>query len=515
MGSSSKSPEKSTLSSTATRIEWRQVVAESVDTKPSAKPSVSPVKEEPVEVRPVSPVTLKLTLSPRGQRRKGQVSSQVSARSEENSRIPVYVNSNGNWHSSVRLHLNGTPTEVRLCAMPTEPAPMPPGWKERKLKNGAMTTEDDCFSHTRSTTSGDAGTQTRKRPNEARPWDQASKDKSLSSTHSRTSSDDSKSSQETSTSSFEPDCLLKSVPHEPNSEFEKKLANVIRAIEPTGFQQEACRYVIQLLRKIALGHFSSDAYMATVSDPAFDGSCRVQPYGSFKQRTHIIGSDLDVVLLIPIGRNLDASRRRELYRQHLDSFARVLIMTGAFVFNQMIHAKVPVLKVWYRGIPLDITVASHNDCRTFHRDSIVAERTLMGPHYQSFIRLVKHWSKENGVNDAFNGYLNSTCWTFLCLCYLNLLGKKLETSALPYKALMEGFFHFLVALGEDTYAIDANSGSVALLNEPWCPDPLVIRDPLVDGANLACALQAHRWRQTVTLCQQCATASTEHMQYRN
>jgi len=279
---------------------------------------------------------------------------------------------------------------------------------------------------------------------------------------------------------------------------EARYEECVRRIEPSVGQQQVCGEILRILKRVAGNQFQSHRYRMSVPDPYFDGTTMVVPFGSYKQRTNIRGSDLDVVILVSCG--VPEYERRHVYYRHLDFFKSTL--PKEFTFQALIPAKVPVLKMWFKGIPLDIIIAAHEEYRQFKRDCFIEQFASKNKKFFGFLRLVKHWSKSAGVNDAFGGYLNSTCWTFLCVVFLKRVAKSIRApERINYDQLLYGFFAFVAGLGNGSYVVDPHDGKVTQDNWSFCPEALVIIDPFT-YKNLACALQIHRWRETIQKCQE-------------
>ncbi|CAJ1462317.1 unnamed protein product [Effrenium voratum] len=137
-------------------------------------------------------------------------------------------------------------------------------------------------------------------------------------------------------------------------------------------------------------------------------------FGSFAQGTALKTSDLDVHLSF----QQFAVRRKERLagngssRVSEDEFARSLLATSG--------ARVPVLRLSYKELPVDLTMGDAEDCGSV--DDAISSILAAGPRARQLVCLVKAFAKANGLVDAYNGYLNSVSWVFLCISFLQAEG---------------------------------------------------------------------------------------------
>eukprot|EP00397_Hematodinium_sp_SG-2012_P015884 GEMP01016186.1.p1 GENE.GEMP01016186.1~~GEMP01016186.1.p1 ORF type:complete len:747 (+),score=123.88 GEMP01016186.1:66-2306(+) len=281
---------------------------------------------------------------------------------------------------------------------------------------------------------------------------------------------------------------------------EVELVNIIRQIEPDEYQQNLYREAINDTRRLCVDIFDSTEYKAEMRklDRNYDGVYKVTPFGSYRQRTNIVGSDLDLVLVLHCG-----SSSRDCYLRHLEHLQGMVGRTQRFQFLSLIPAKVPVLKLMYHGrigqLPLDITIVKPSEQHSYSRDLIVAEHLKSFYQLQAFTRLVKHWAKLVRMNSAPDGSLNSASWVFLVLTYLKCMGLH-QANLFSFKDLLVGFFEFMCTLGDITApTINFLWGHVM---PTWHPIPdtcIVIIDPST-GLNCAQALTPQSWHYILALC---------------
>lgn len=287
---------------------------------------------------------------------------------------------------------------------------------------------------------------------------------------------------------------------------EQELDAMVRRIEPDNARQNLCRDAVNEIKLLSDQFFSTPKYVAKMQeeDSHYVGVFKVTPYGSYRQRTNIMESDLDLVIVLTCG-----ASSRDVYLSHLAHFRQKLLDGVPHLeFVSLIPAKIPVLKLVYRNhndtLDIDITMAKPCEHHFYRRDNIVLDSLFDHKRLTNFVRILKHWTKENRVNNAADGSLNSTSWVFLILTYLRHLGLA-HAESYYYKDLLVGFFSFVCSVGEISPAcVDVQHGRVSYA---WF-DPtasLVIQDPST-GHNCAAALSPQCWQYILALCRQAGNA---------
>ncbi|CAJ1335462.1 unnamed protein product [Effrenium voratum] len=176
---------------------------------------------------------------------------------------------------------------------------------------------------------------------------------------------------------------------------------------------ETCSECLAALRKECTAALSGPEFEMKPFD--WSPEPTLVAFGSFAQGTALKTSDLDVHLSF----QQFAVRRKERQVQYLRAIESSL--SGAFQVCSLIDtARVPVLRLSYKELPVDLTMGDAEDCGSV--DDAISSILAAGPRARQLVCLVKAFAKANGLVDAYNGYLNSVSWVFLCISFLQAEG---------------------------------------------------------------------------------------------
>ncbi|CAE7940231.1 unnamed protein product, partial [Symbiodinium necroappetens] len=134
-------------------------------------------------------------------------------------------------------------------------------------------------------------------------------------------------------------------------------------------------------------------------------------FGSTVQGTAIKTSDLDVRLSFEQF-EVRAKDRQVLYLTTLSK-----LHGTAFELDQLIAtASLPLLRLWYRQLQVDITMGLTDDLEV---DKVLA--TILdsaAPAVRNMVCMAKAFAKTNDLLNAYSGYLNAVSWVCLCIAFL-------------------------------------------------------------------------------------------------
>lgn len=166
------------------------------------------------------------------------------------------------------------------------------------------------------------------------------------------------------------------------------------------------------------------AAVVKAAQRAFGPTARVLPYGSLVQGTHIQGSDMDLCVHAPCWnqssclRQLDNSTQvlalKKLVRELPDSFHVVEMR-----FSK--HIRVPIVVLRFisskgQEVETDISMGiAFDGVQKGRLDKMIRRALMRVPQALPFIQLVKHWARSEGLNKAYEGFLNSLGWALLVL----------------------------------------------------------------------------------------------------
>lgn len=159
----------------------------------------------------------------------------------------------------------------------------------------------------------------------------------------------------------------------------------------------------------------------------FGATARVQPYGSIVQGAQLQGSDLDLAVDLP-DVNLDAMKNgKSDNTQQVKALQRIMhkLSNEFWVIETRFfkHIKVPILILGYSGpsgeeVETDISVGvEYEGVEKGHTDRLVRRILARAPRALHMVRVIKIWAKTEGLNKAFDGFLNALGWTLLVLFF--------------------------------------------------------------------------------------------------
>mmetsp|Transcript_29189 Transcript_29189/g.52931 ORF Transcript_29189/g.52931 Transcript_29189/m.52931 type:complete len:767 (+) Transcript_29189:63-2363(+) len=166
----------------------------------------------------------------------------------------------------------------------------------------------------------------------------------------------------------------------------------------------------------------------------FGPRARVKPYGSLVQGSHLQGSDLDLCLDCPW--LLEGLDQKKLHAAQVNALTRMSKqLPASFVVQETRfwwHVRVPILILEYtvasgEKIQVDISVGGFDfaGVEKGYVDLLIQGVFAQAPKALALVLLVKQWAKVEGLNKAFDGFLNPLGWTLLCLYFLMRRGEVL------------------------------------------------------------------------------------------
>ncbi|CAE8659582.1 unnamed protein product, partial [Polarella glacialis] len=212
----------------------------------------------------------------------------------------------------------------------------------------------------------------------------------------------------------------------PSPTFVKTLAKLL----PSPEFEDAARMALSCLEEVAR--------------LTFGDKVRVRPFGSLVQGSHLEGSDLDVFVDCPgllDGPVIDGKGQESKYpkaaeaekqSKQVHALVRLLrhLKSSSFIVKERRlerHVRVPILILEFQGsIKVEADVSVGDDSAGVEKgyiDRLIQRAFVRAPVALPWVLLVKQWAKVEGLNKAYEGYLNSLGWTLLCFYFLMVRGK--------------------------------------------------------------------------------------------
>jgi len=258
---------------------------------------------------------------------------------------------------------------------------------------------------------------------------------------------------------------------------------------------------------------------------------RLEPFGSVKQGTALLNSDLDVRL------SFEQFAVRDEQRQ-IRYLEAVEARPGPhFEVLRLVRARLPVLRLRFRGhLEVDLSMgeelASEGEV-----DLAVQELLYASPDSgaRRFVRLVKMFAKAHSLIDAHGGYLNSVSWVFLSIAFLQMesclppyheLQQQQQQQAnsstttrgtrplwpvRPTLSLLSRFFAFVDRCATEPHLVSVSEGQVRAIHRRnhgsrgGVPPPPMIEHPTKAGYNVAQCLLPKGWAETAERCRRAHT----------
>lgn len=257
---------------------------------------------------------------------------------------------------------------------------------------------------------------------------------------------------------------------------------------------------------------------------------KLEPFGSTEQGTALRSSDLDVRLSF----EQFAVKDPERMQHYLDAIAEAirklptnscLASRGDLEVVRVVRGnRLPVLRLKYEG-SLDVDLTMGEDfAGGADLDRLVDEvlSAAVDDGARHFVRLVKAFSKAQGLVDAYSGYMNSLSWVLLAIGFLQreaclpscrhvrkgrVTSGKRKIHLWPARisaGFFVRFFAFISSLGHVPWKISIWNGDVyrahpfSLGGNP--AHPLYIENPLRRDFNVALCLRDSCWRVILERC---------------
>lgn len=145
----------------------------------------------------------------------------------------------------------------------------------------------------------------------------------------------------------------------------------------------------------------------------FGPECRTHVFGSMLNGFGSLESDVDIVALAKDGVGT-AHQRLSRIRKMLRNCFRGHLSRDI----ELIPAKVPLLKFFYKDSPVDLSVNTDKGVRNTHLLFCYGQCDW---RVRPLVCALKTWARKNGVNDAKNATLSSYVLTLLMINYLQIL----------------------------------------------------------------------------------------------
>merc|ERR1719242_456128 len=167
-------------------------------------------------------------------------------------------------------------------------------------------------------------------------------------------------------------------------------------------------------------------------------------FGSMSWGTSCRDSDIDMAILP----NFDNCRKDKKYL--LFSLAQIIGENdgdGLLIIKPLLNAKYPIIRITQNklNIKIDVSIADRF-CkrRDDHIASIITKFEDAAIPIKKLLVFVKFWSKQKGINNSYQCYLNSFGYTLLVIKFLEvfLLESECEVADLPLCDLVFEFFKF-------------------------------------------------------------------------
>jgi len=172
-----------------------------------------------------------------------------------------------------------------------------------------------------------------------------------------------------------------------------------------------------------------------------------------------------------------------------------------YACTSILHARCPIITIEDRSfdIKMDISIADGSCCKT--KDIIFEMIEKYSNQYEypmrRFLVFIKHWSKQRGINDSPNRFINSFGYTLMAIKYVQYLSavrKKAKSENLSY--LVYNFFKYYVHFDAEKYQIDImDAKHVTAFGRKRGKHPLEIIDPANPNNNVTKNVRAEQYRK--------------------
>ncbi|CAE7240830.1 unnamed protein product [Symbiodinium natans] len=263
----------------------------------------------------------------------------------------------------------------------------------------------------------------------------------------------------------------------------------------TRLQGEKCSKCLGELQKACQEAFSGPEFQMKPFDWCPDPV--LTTFGSTVQGTAIKTSDLDVRL------SFEQFEVRDKERQVLYLTTLSKLHGAAFELDRLIAtASLPLLRLWYRHLQVDITMGLTEELEVDKFLATVLDAAV--PAARSMVCLAKAFAKTNDVLNAYSGYLNAVSWVCLCIAFL----KEEYDDALQAVPLEVGtfsrFLHFVAKCCRRRRHISFKSKGSKRPQQGRTAQCLFIEHPTLPNRNLAHCLRQDGSKKTVEACEQAA-----------
>eukprot|EP01083_Nonionella_stella_P075771 206089_1 len=199
---------------------------------------------------------------------------------------------------------------------------------------------------------------------------------------------------------------------------------------------------------------------------------------------------------IAITANFNSTREDNIYL--LTELTQILSQNvESLCITSLLHAKYPIIQAQCKTsmIKFDISIA---DAFCEHTQQIMQNYIQYfeqnGVAIKPFIVFVKHWAKQNGINDGYHRFLNSFGYTILVIKFLQIFCAHYGYGGHSLSTLLFGFYYlYAVEFNPTKHAISiiTNSSAFDLKMNQKCWMEIV--DPANKNNNVAQNVGPQRW----------------------
>lgn len=147
------------------------------------------------------------------------------------------------------------------------------------------------------------------------------------------------------------------------------------------------------------------------ADYHFPNDCPiVRAFGSSVNGFGDSSSDIDLIVQVPGAIDM---------RDFLAGFQGALRWEGFIIKQRILHARVPILKLMYKGIECDL---SCNNLLPVYNTVLLKRYADLDRRAVRLVQELKRWAKEKDVHGAMHGNFSSYAFTLLVIFYMQVNG---------------------------------------------------------------------------------------------
>jgi hypothetical protein len=161
------------------------------------------------------------------------------------------------------------------------------------------------------------------------------------------------------------------------------------------------------------------ALEAAVHDGLGGEAWRVSAFGSVVTKLGTRGCDFDVTVfeLHQLEQDDGHNKGESDAKTVLGQLGDVLDGSDFLVKGTILHARVPILKLQYKGQEVDLSV---NNTRPLKNTRLLRSYASLDEEVAVLVVAVKHWAKERSLCGAANGHLSSYAFSLMVIYFLQV-----------------------------------------------------------------------------------------------